>query len=203
MALVSCKTILGYKIFIHPDPVLGDQITPSGDTVTFEENGIWVAVRPLDYHEFNAPSSQNSEWDFPNPFEGVYDEYKMPIVIYLMIENRSDLSISFNPTASFSLFLGMKPLFPIQYEDLYHDLYMSRGADTRLNLIRKMLLRSYLTLNPGESVRGLLLFKRPRARERKSVKILFRARRIYSGNDEFDFIIPFVLDMEKITEPSS
>jgi hypothetical protein len=178
------------------------QLTPSGDAVTFENNGIWGAVRPLTYREFTMPASLSSEWNFQSPFESLYDEYHMPIVFYLMIENRSEVSISFNPTASFSLFHGSKPLFSIQYDDLYQDLYLSRGGNAQLNLIRKLLLRSYVTLNPGETVRGLLLFRRPAAKNRESEEVLFSARRIYAGENELDFLIPFRLDMEKTLMPS-
>ncbi len=187
---------------INTHPLMEKQLTPSGDAVTFEGEGIWGAVRPVSYQEFSDLSALNGEWDFQNPFEELYDEYQMPIVFYLLIENRSGSAISFNPTASLSLLYGDEPLFPIEYDDLYRDLYNVRGGGAKLQQMKKMLFRSYQTIMPKEYTKGLLLFRRPDAWRIKSKDIFFRISRIYVGGSEIDFLIPFQMEVEKVKIPS-
>ncbi len=199
----GCKTTKTFhKVMISTHPLMEQQLTPSGDAVTFENEGIWGAVRPVSHGEMKDLSSLSGEWDFQNPFWELYDEYQMPIIFYLLIENRSSSAISFNPTASLSLFYGGEPLFPIEYEDLYQDLYNVRGGGAKLERIRRMLFRSYQTIMPNEHVRGLLLFRRPDAWRIKSKDILFRIRRLYVGGREIDFLIPFKMEVEKVKIPS-
>jgi hypothetical protein len=187
---------------INTHPLMEEQLTPSGDAVTFEGEGIWGAVRSLSYQEFSDLSALNGEWSFQNPFEELYHEHKMPIVFYLLIENRSGSTISFSPTASLSLLYGNEPLFPIEYDDLYQDLYSVRGGGEKLQQMKKMLFRSYQTIMPKEYARGILLFRRPDAWRIKSKDIFFRISRIYVGGSEIDFLIPFQMEVEKIKVPS-
>jgi len=197
----ACKTAKSlYKISITPDVRMGQEISPPGNAVNFEKEGIWGAVRPVSCQDLTAPSSLNREWDFKNPFEGIYDEAGMPIAFYLLIENRSDSSITFNPSSSFSLTDAGAPLFTIEYDDLYQDLYDSEKGAGQLENIRKMLFRSYQTLGPGEHALGLLLFRRPDEPKIKSKELSFHIHRIYAGSREINFAISFKIRMEEIPD---
>jgi hypothetical protein len=204
LVLFGCRSTNSYyKVSILMDPAMEEKLAPSGDAVTFEEEGIWGALQPLNYENLSNPVSVNREWADGNPFEGVFDEEKMPIVFYLLIENRSESAFTFNPSSSISLFFERAPLFAIEYDDFYQDLYLIRGGEERLAKIRKMLFRSYQTLQPGEQARGLLFFKRPDPKKIKSREILFYVRRVYMGKREFTFTIPFLLQMEQVKRPAS
>lgn len=198
--LIGCKTGPHlYRMSVTPGPDLASQLDPSGKAVTFEEQGIWGALMPLPFASIDFPVDVDPRWDFANPFQGLYAEYKKPIAFYLILENRSDVAISFNPSASFSLLLEGWPLFPIEYDDLYQALYDTPGGSRRLEGMRKMLLRSYVTLRPGEHIRGLLLFKRPDPGVRQAKELTFRIQRIFTGKGEVDFLLPFRITMKKVT----
>lgn len=204
VSLCACRTTQPYyKISVLPDPRVQDWLTPSGDSVSFEKEGIWGAVQTVPYEALAQPSTLNREWTFANPFDLLYDSHNMPIVFNLLIENRSDTAITFNPSAGFSLIFKGAPLFPIGYDDLYQDLYGSRDGEARLEKIRKMLFRSYMTLNPGERTRGVLLFRRPDPARIKDTEILLQLHDIYSGKKTMEFIIPFRIEMEKMKIPAS
>ncbi|MEK6775696.1 MAG: hypothetical protein AABY87_02290 [bacterium] len=203
VSLFGCKTPGSlYKISVINDPRMEKELAPSGDAVHFEKQGIWGAVRPVGYQDLTDPSSLNREWDFRNPFDGIYDQAGMPVAFYLLIENRSGSAITFNPSSSFSVAYAHEPLLQIEYDDLYQELYGSHKREAALENIRKMLFRSYQTLNPGDQVRGLLLFRRPEQKKIKSGEISFHIHRIYAGSREMELAIPFVLQMEKIEAPS-
>lgn len=198
----GCKTTQTvYKMSVAANPAIAAETSQSGGAVTFEAEGIWGGILPLDYTELDNPSALESRWNFENPFAGLYAENHEPIIFYLIMENRSDVSVSFNPSSSFSLYFGGAPLFAIEYDDLYQLLYHSGGQETQLANIKKMLFKSHLTLLPGEHARGLLFFRRPDAAKRKSQELLFRIERIHVGKEDIEFLLPFVLTMEKIEEP--
>ncbi len=198
--IAGCKTGPHlYRMSVTPDPGLAGRLDPSGRAVTFEESGIWGALMPLPFAALDIPGDVDPRWDFANPFQGLYATYKKPIAFYLILENRSDVAISFNPSASFSLMLEGWPLFPIEYDDLYQALYDTHDGSRRLEGMKKMLLRSYVTLQPGEHTRGLLLFKRPEPGARQAKELTFRIQRIFAGKEEVDFLLPFRITMEKVT----
>jgi hypothetical protein len=202
LTVAGCKAGQAlYKLSVTPDPGGPYQTDSSGKAVTFEEGGIWGAIVPLSFEALSIPSEIDSRWDFADPFKGLYPRYKEPIPFYLIIENRSHETITLNPSASFSLTLEGWPLFLIEYDDLYQSLYDLPGGADRLERMKQMFFRSYLTLKPGEHVRGLLLFKRPEPGKRSAKKLFFRIRRIYAGKQELSFLIPFRLTMEKALLP--
>ncbi len=199
--LAGCKTdTLLYRMSITPDPEPASHLDPSGKAATFEAHGIWGALMPLPFAALNTPADVDSRWNFENPFAGLYPKHKEPIAFYLIMENRSDGAIRFNPSASFSLMLEGWPLFPIEFDDLYQALYDTRGGSHRLKEMEKMLLRSYVTLQPGEHIRGLLLFKRPKPVNRNNQELTFRIQRIFAGKQDVDFLLPFRITMDKNTD---
>jgi len=153
---------------------------------------------PLPFATLDVPSDIDRRWNFDNPFAGLYPKHKEPIAFYLIMENRSNGAISFNPSAAFSLMLEGWPLFQLEYDDFYQALYGTPGSEHRLDGMEKMLLRSYITLQPGEHIRGLLLFKRPEPGARQAKELTFRIRRIFAGKEDVDFLLPFCITMEKI-----
>ena len=199
LSLCHCRTTeTYYKIAIHMNPAVENQLTPDGDAVMIDKEGLWGAIRPVTYEELSLPVSLYSDWDFEDPFEGIFDEKMMPIVFYLLLENRSETPIIFNPSVSFSVFYEREPLFTIEYDDFYQDLYDVRGSDEQLKKIKKLLIRSYQTLNPGEQARGLLFFKRPDEEKRKPKELLFQIRRVFVEKREITIAVPFQLQMEKV-----
>jgi hypothetical protein len=201
--LSACKTSeTVYRFSITPGHTTEKALSLQEKTVVFETGGVWGAVVPVSYEEFSAPASLYRGWNFPNPFEGVYDEYERPIVFFLVIENRSATSITFNPSSSFSVIVGSLPLLAIEYDDLYQNLYQTPGGTQRLASIRKMLFNNYQILETGEDVRGLLLFRRPEPRKREAEPMAFRLRGIYVGPEEIELLFPFQFDMVKVKLPS-
>ncbi len=203
LLLTACKTGESlYRISLSPmTPTQGEFRTDSG-AITFEQEGLWGALWPLSHADLGQPASINREWAFPNPFDGLYEEYTMPVTFYLVLENRSDGAITFNPSTTFSLIDASVPLFSIEYDDFYERLYNQTGGDQRLAKIRRMLFRSYQTLHPGDQARGLLFFKRPR--EEAGIRpMLLIMRRIYRGEKEIDFLIPFEMQTDEIPAPGT
>ncbi len=199
--LAGCKTGESlYRISLAPMPPTEGELLAESGTVTFEKEGVWGALWPLSHEELGRPSSINREWTFPDPFDGLYDEYAMPVVFYLVLENRSDRAFAFNPSTSFSLIDASVPLFSIEYDDFYERLYDQPRGDQRLTNIRRMLFRSYQTLQPGDQTRGLLLFKRPREEAGIRPMLLF-IRRIFMGEREIEFLIPFEMQTDEVPAP--
>jgi len=198
--LAGCKTdALLYRMSVAPDPAAISNLDPSGKALTFEGDGIWGALMPIPFVALDRPDQVDDRWTFENPFAGLYSENKEPIAFYLIMENRSKDTISFNPSAAFSLMLEGWPLFQIEYDDLYQALYGTPGSENRLQKMQKMLLRSYVTLQPGEHIRGLLLFKRPEPKKRKDQELTFRIHRILTGKEDVDFLLPLRISMEENT----
>ncbi len=196
----GCKTAESlYRISLTPIPPMQTELRLEGGGMIFEKDGLWGAVWPLSHEELAQPASVNREWTFPNPFHGLYDAYAMPVTFYIVLENRADRAFTFNPSTSFSLIDASVPLFSIEYDDFYERFYNQPGADQRLADIRRMLFRNYQTLHPGNQSRGLLFFKRPREEAGIRPVILF-IRRIYRGEKEIEFVIPFEMQTDEVPE---
>ena len=187
-----------YTLSVAVDPAIAEPLNLSGEALTFEDQGIWGAILPLDFNQLENPAALDKQWDFPNPLADLYEPHREPIVFYLIMENRSNLPVSFNTSASFSLTFEGLPLFPIEYDNLYQDLYQRSDGGPRIQNIKKLLFKSQPTLLSGEHARGLLLFRRPAPGKRQAKPLIFRIKRLHVGKDEVNFILPFRLTMEKI-----
>ena len=74
LSLCHCRTTeTYYKIAVHMNPAVENQLTPDGDAVMIDKEGLWGAIRPVTYEELSLPVSLNSDWDFEDPFEGIFD----------------------------------------------------------------------------------------------------------------------------------
>lgn len=198
----GCKTTAAlYTLSIEVDPALTEPLQVSDEAITFEDRGIWGAILPLDFNQLDDPAALDKAWNFANPLAGIYEPYHEPILFYLIMENRSDLPVSFNTSASFSLTFEGLPLFAIEYDNLYQELYQRSDGGPRIQNTKKLLFTSQPTLLPGEHARGLILFRRPDPGKREAKPLIFRMKRLHVGKDEVNFLVPFRLTMEKI-EPA-
>ncbi|MDX1763457.1 MAG: hypothetical protein R3231_03980 [bacterium] len=198
----GCQTTATlYTLSVAVDPAIAEPLDLSGEALIFQDQGIWGAILPLDFNQLGNPADLDKAWDFPNPLAGLYEPYHEPILFYLIMENRSGLPLTFNTSASFALTFEGLPLFPIEYDNLYQDLYQRSDGGPRIENIKRLLFKNRGTLLPGEHARGLLLFRRPDPGKREAKPLIFRIKRLHLGKDEVNFILPFRLTMEKI-EPA-
>ncbi len=199
----GCKTgEHRYRISLTPLTPTQGELRADGGAITFEKEGVWGALWPLNHEDLAHPAAINREWTFPDPFNGLYDEYTMPVTFFLVLENRSGRAFTFNPSTSFSLIDASVPLFSIEYDDFYERLYDQPGGDQRLAYVRQMLFRNYQTLHPGDQARGLLFFKRPR--EEAGIRpVLLLIRRVFKGDEEIDFMIPFEMQTDEVPTPGA
>ena len=190
--LPSCASKGAGKLYLKPTPVENKSYIIQDQTVTFRDKKVSIIV------EFKTQEMIDefclSRYPL-NPFSITSSGENIFTIFSVLIKNGSDKKVTFNPMRV-SLYDNNKDLFvPFDYSDFYMIFAEEDNSFQKLDIVKKTILETSITINPGEEKEGFLIFSNMNEDAKKINLILYD---LYIGFKAQDVL--FIFDVEKIEQ---
>ncbi len=195
LALAGCASEFSehVKDVQKPDPNMHYEI--EGNTARCTSPNMVIEASYLSPENVDMYFSIFRGGKYKNPYPPVY------MVFLLSIENKGKKAITFNPGLAWLAPEKQRPTVAKDYSSLYAnlDIVNAEDIDERMEAVKASTFDTAETIQPGTSVKKLIVFTRGQEPFDKAVIIL---NNLYSGRDcrDVKFIFPGGLGMEQDKE---
>lgn len=190
--LPSCASKGAGRLYLKPTPVENKSYNIQDQTITFRDKKVSIIVgfqsqEMIDEFYLSRYSL--------NPFSITSSGESIFTIFSVLIKNESDKRITFNPMRV-SIYDDNEDLFvPFDYSDFYMIFAEEDNSFQKLDIVKKTILETSITIYPGKEKEGFLIFSNMSEDAEKINLILYD---FYIGFEAQDVL--FIFDVEKIEQ---
>jgi len=160
LAVSGCGTMQDNSIYANQGREKKRENTneSSGKTVTYSDKDITVEASYLNPDAVDIYFAYFRDGRYPNPLGETH------VVFSLSIENKSTMSLTYDPRLSMLLNDTKEPGMPKDYASLYMDYELVRAdnIEVRMDAFKAACFDTSIDIKPGEKRQALLVFARPK-----------------------------------------